>query len=149
MSVDFNHTIVWSRDKNASAAFLTEILGLPSPRTFSHFRVVTTGNGVNIDFLDTDAEITPQHYAFLVSESEFDEIFKRIRERSMQYWADPAKEKAGRDQSPRWRTRPLFRRPRRSFPGNPHPAVWKRRLKSVDGRRTAGPMAGSVISIRR
>ncbi|MCX2723931.1 VOC family protein [Roseibium salinum] len=95
VSVDFNHTIVWSRDKNASAAFLTEILGLPSPRTFSHFRVVTTGNGVNIDFLDTDAEITPQHYAFLVSESEFDEIFKRIRERSMQYWADPAKEKPG------------------------------------------------------
>jgi hypothetical protein len=43
--------------------------------------VVTTDNGTNIDFMTADSEITPQHCAFLVSESEFDEIFGRIRER--------------------------------------------------------------------
>ena len=37
--------------------------------------MVTTDNGANIDFMDTDESITPQHYAFLVSESEFDKIF--------------------------------------------------------------------------
>ena len=57
--------------------------------------MVTTDNGTNIDFMNADSEITPQHYAFLVSESEFDEIFGRIRERSLPYWADPAKAQAG------------------------------------------------------
>jgi catechol 2,3-dioxygenase-like lactoylglutathione lyase family enzyme len=51
--------------------------------------VVTTDNGANIDFMDAEGEITPQHYAFLVSEPEFDEIFGRIRERALAYWADP------------------------------------------------------------
>ena len=57
--------------------------------------MVTTDNGTNIDFMNADSEITPQHYAFLVSESDFDEIFGQIRERSLPYWADPAKTQAG------------------------------------------------------
>jgi len=44
--------------------------------------------------MDTDESITPQHYAFLVSESEFDEIFGRIRDRKLTYWADPGQTKA-------------------------------------------------------
>ena len=56
--------------------------------------MVTTDNGANIDFMDTDESITPQHYAFLVSESEFDEIFGRIRDRKLTYWADPGQTKA-------------------------------------------------------
>jgi hypothetical protein len=35
------------------------------------------------------------HYAFLVSEPEFDTIFNRIRERKLPYWADPFKNKPG------------------------------------------------------
>lgn len=42
-------------------------------------------HGVNIDFMNADSEIKPQHYAFLVSEAEFDEIFGRIRERALPY----------------------------------------------------------------
>ena len=45
--------------------------------------------------MNADAEITPQHYAFLVSESEFDKIFDRVREQSHPYWADPAQTQAG------------------------------------------------------
>ena len=56
--------------------------------------MVTTDNGANIDFMDTDESITPQHYAFLVSKSEFDEIFGRIRDRKLTYWADPGQTKA-------------------------------------------------------
>ncbi len=41
-------------------------------------------------FMDIDNEIKPQHYAFLVSESDFDEIFRRIRQKRLTYWADPA-----------------------------------------------------------
>lgn len=95
MAVDFNHTIVWVRDSEASAAFLSEILGLPAPRPWGPFLVVTTANGTNLDFMNGDGEISTQHYAFLVSESEFDQIFDRVRERSLPYWADPAQTQAG------------------------------------------------------
>ena len=40
-------------------------------------------------------EITPQHYAFLVSDDEFDAIFARIQSRGLSYWADPAKRHSG------------------------------------------------------
>ena len=74
--------------------FLAEILSLPAPKRWGPFLMVTTDNGANIDFMDTDESITPQHYAFLVSESEFDEIFGRIRDRKLTYWADPGQTKA-------------------------------------------------------
>ncbi|MFO1056541.1 MAG: VOC family protein [Dongiaceae bacterium] len=60
-----------------------------------HFQAVTTANGVNIDFADKEGEIRMQHYAFLVSEPEFDGIFGRIRERGLAYWADPARTAPG------------------------------------------------------
>jgi catechol 2,3-dioxygenase-like lactoylglutathione lyase family enzyme len=95
MAIDFNHTIVSARDSGASARFLAEMLGLPAPRKWGPFQMVVTENGANIDFMPTDSEITPQHYAFLVGESEFDKIFGRIRERSLSYWADPSQKQAG------------------------------------------------------
>lgn len=95
MAIDFNHTIVWSKDSKASAAFLAEMLGLPAPSTFGPFQVVATNNDVNVDFADSKSEISAQHYAFLVTEPEFDEILGRIREKRLSYWADPAQSKEG------------------------------------------------------
>jgi catechol 2,3-dioxygenase-like lactoylglutathione lyase family enzyme len=57
--------------------------------------MVVTENGANLDYMDADGEITPQHYAFLISEAEFDEIFGRIRERKLPYWADPGRRQLG------------------------------------------------------
>jgi catechol 2,3-dioxygenase-like lactoylglutathione lyase family enzyme len=96
MAVEFNHTIVWSRDSKVSAGFLTHILGLPAPKKFGPFQVVVTGNGVNVDFMDKDGKIEPQHYAFLVSEEEFDRIFGRVKEQGLTFWADPANTKEGK-----------------------------------------------------
>ena len=95
MPAAFNHTIVWSRDSKASASFLAGILGLPAPRRWGPFEVVTTGNGVNVDFMDKTGAISTQHYAFLVSEAEFDQIFERIQTQGLTYWADPARTKKG------------------------------------------------------
>ena len=95
MPAAFNHTIVWSRDSKASASFLSGILGLPAPRRWGPFEVVTTGNGVNVDFMDKNGAISTQHYAFLVSEAEFDQIFERIQTQGLTYWADPARTKKG------------------------------------------------------
>jgi catechol 2,3-dioxygenase-like lactoylglutathione lyase family enzyme len=95
MAVEFNHTIIWARESKASATFLAAILGLPGPVSWGPFEVVTTMNGVSLDFMDGKDEIHSRHFAFLVSESEFDEIFGRICERGLSYWADPARNKVG------------------------------------------------------
>jgi catechol 2,3-dioxygenase-like lactoylglutathione lyase family enzyme len=89
MPVQLNHTIVSCRDEERSAAFLSGILGLPPPTRFGRFLVVQADNGVSLDFAETTGPITSQHYAFLVSEQEFDAAFDRLRERDLPYWADP------------------------------------------------------------
>jgi catechol 2,3-dioxygenase-like lactoylglutathione lyase family enzyme len=90
MAVELNHTIVHARDADASARFLSEVLGLAAPRRFGPFIVVDVANGVSLDFMSADAdEIIVEHYAFLVSETEFDEIFARLQARGADHYADP------------------------------------------------------------
>lgn len=88
MPVRLNHTIVYCRDKQASASFLSEILGLPAPTNFGPFSVVRVANDVSLDFFE-QGTVHPQHYAFLVDENEFDQIHGRILARGIPYWADP------------------------------------------------------------
>lgn len=95
MAVQFNHTIVHVRDKRESAAFLAEILGLNPPVPYGPFLVVEVDNNASLDYADDHGPAHPQHYAFLVSEPEFDQIFARIRERELPYWADPGKQRPG------------------------------------------------------
>jgi catechol 2,3-dioxygenase-like lactoylglutathione lyase family enzyme len=95
--IELNHTIVHARDKLASANFLAELFGLAAPEPFGpYFLVVRTTNGVSLDFIETDEEFDTQHYAFLVSDEEWDEIFAKIQARGIPYWADPAKREPGR-----------------------------------------------------
>ena len=96
MTVQLNHTIVAARDKRESASFLAEILGLPAPVEFGHFLVVNADNGVSLDFAEVgDDEIHPQHYAFLISEAEFDEVHRRVTERQLPIWPHPYKSQVG------------------------------------------------------
>jgi catechol 2,3-dioxygenase-like lactoylglutathione lyase family enzyme len=89
MTVQLNHTIVHASDREATAAFLTGILGLPEPAAYGPFLVVQVDNDVSLDVLQDSGTISPQHYAFLVSEDAFDAIFGRIKERGLDFWADP------------------------------------------------------------
>ena len=100
MTIRLNHTIVAARDKESAAKFLTNILGLPAPSMVGPFAVVRVSDDTSLDYIDADGEITSQHYAFLVDENEFDEIFERIRERRLTYWADPGRHE--RDQINTW-----------------------------------------------
>lgn len=95
MNVQLNHTIVWCRDKQKSAAFLTGLLGLPDPVPFGPMLVVRLANGVSLDFYAQEGDIASQHYAFLVDEAGFDTVFERIRAAALAYWADPGKQRAG------------------------------------------------------
>ncbi len=89
MAAQLNHTIVSARDNVASATFLAEMLGLEPPSSWGPFMAVETENGVSLDFMTVGTDITAQHYAFLISENEFDEVYGRIRERELPHWADP------------------------------------------------------------
>jgi catechol 2,3-dioxygenase-like lactoylglutathione lyase family enzyme len=96
MAVQLNHTIVHAHDPAASAQFLTEILGVAPPTRFGPFHVVEVDNGVSLDFIQADpGDIPSVHYAFLISEPEFDEIFARITERGLDIWADPGRHEPG------------------------------------------------------
>jgi catechol 2,3-dioxygenase-like lactoylglutathione lyase family enzyme len=97
MTISFNHTIVASRDKQQSAEFLAELFGLPSPKPFGHFMVVALEHDASLDFADVPEgeEIRRQHYAFLVSEEDFDAIYGKIQSRGLQHWADPGAQRPG------------------------------------------------------
>lgn len=92
---ELNHTIVWCSDKQRSAAFLTDILGLPPPRHFFHFLVVELKNGASLDYYQKEGEVARQHYAFLVNDEEFDSSFERIKNLGLTYWADPTRTQPG------------------------------------------------------
>lgn len=95
MPAQLNHTIVWCSNRYRSADFMAGILGLPAPHDFLHFRIVDAANGVSLDFMEKDGKVSPQHYAFLVSDEEFDAGMARIREKGLTFWADPARSRAG------------------------------------------------------
>jgi hypothetical protein len=96
MPVQLNHTIALATDAASSAAQLAEILGLAEPRQWGPFHEVRLANDMTIDFMDSGGQpILGIHYAFLVTEDEFDEIFGRITARGMDYWADPHKQQQG------------------------------------------------------
>lgn len=96
MAVTLNHHIVHARDPQASAQLLSELLGLPAPTAFGIF-IVLQVDGVSLDFMRTEEEkyLVPNHYAFLVSEAEFDTIWQRIQARGIEFFADPAGREKG------------------------------------------------------
>jgi len=97
MSIKFNHTIIAAKDKKQSASWLTELFSLPDPEPFGHFLAVAVANDVSLDYAEVGGgeEIRPQHYAFLVSEDDFDSIYGKIRDRGIEHWADPRRGRPG------------------------------------------------------
>ena len=95
MGIELNHTIVHVHDPWAAARDVAEVLGVAAPASYGPFAVVALGNGVSLDFMADPGEFTSQHYAFLVGEDEFDQIWGRLRERDRRWWADPHQRRPG------------------------------------------------------
>ncbi|MCK7627489.1 VOC family protein [Streptomyces sp. RS10V-4] len=92
-----DHTIVHSKDRFASARFLADLLDAPEPKAYGPFAALKLDNGVTLDYAEHVAggrEFIATHYAFLVTEEEFDGILARIQKRELPYWADPMHTKA-------------------------------------------------------
>lgn len=84
-----NHHIVYATDPEASVRYYTEILGLEPAVKLGAFAVLQVSADTTLDFVATQDDFDRQHYAFLVTETEFDEIFERITTRDIDYWSDP------------------------------------------------------------
>jgi len=89
MTAALDHLIVFARDRDASAAFLADMLGAPAPTRAGHFTQVQVDHGLTVDFMDTSEHVAIQHYAFLVGDAQFDASFAKIAAREQPYWADP------------------------------------------------------------
>jgi catechol 2,3-dioxygenase-like lactoylglutathione lyase family enzyme len=88
MAIILNHTIVPAHDKEASARFFARIFGLKYERSTGHFAPVRVNETLTLDFDDADSFDT-HHYAFHVSDAEFDAIFKRVQEAGFAYGSEP------------------------------------------------------------
>jgi catechol 2,3-dioxygenase-like lactoylglutathione lyase family enzyme len=87
MVISLNHTIVPARDKTAAAKFFADLFGLKRGRTryFAPVRV----NGTLTLLFDDDAKFESHHYAFHVSNREFDAILRRIKAANIVFGSAP------------------------------------------------------------
>ena len=95
MKPQLNHLIVWATDRRVRLEHSAAVADTGPPTEYGHFTQVETGNGVTLDFADTAGGPSSGHLAFLVTESQFDEIFERIVEMEVPYWADPRRSEPG------------------------------------------------------
>jgi len=91
---ELNHIIIPARDKQASAQFLADILGVTPGAQWGPFIPVRTANGVTLDFVDSK-DVRTQHYAFLVNDQEFDWGLARLQKDGVKIYAGPHKELPG------------------------------------------------------
>lgn len=94
--MQLNHVIVYCSDRSKSSNFLTDILGRPAAIRFGPFHVVALDNGASLDYMQTNAAISPQHYAFLITEDEFDAALEALKSKGCKFWADPGQMREGR-----------------------------------------------------
>ena len=89
MTITLNHTIVWTRDKNAADRLFAKIFGLHFEGSGGHFAPVRVNDTLTLDFADAKGSIAGQHYAFHVSGTEFDAILQRVKDAGLTFGSGP------------------------------------------------------------
>lgn len=88
MSITLNHTIVPAHDKEKTARFYTRIFGFEYIGAFASFIVIRINETLCFDFAVKE-QFESHHYAFKVSDDEFDQIFARIKAEGIVYGSSP------------------------------------------------------------
>jgi catechol 2,3-dioxygenase-like lactoylglutathione lyase family enzyme len=88
MAITLNHTIVPSHAKAASAEFFARIMGLGETAAAGPFIQVRVNGDLALDYDDRDT-FDAHHYAFVVSDREFEEIFERLKREHVEYGSGP------------------------------------------------------------
>ena len=153
MTVELNHTIVWCRDQQRRRR--------SSPRSSAGRRRRGSGpssssrstTASRSTYHETDEEIAEQHYAFLIGEDDFDDIFGRIVERGLDHWADPMRSHAGEINHHDGGRGVVLPRSRRAPARDHHPSVRQRFVTRCSphtaGRTRALPVPRSRCACRR
>jgi catechol 2,3-dioxygenase-like lactoylglutathione lyase family enzyme len=89
ITITLNHTIIPARDKEAAARFFAEIFGLRFEGSGGHFAPVRVNDTLTLDFADAKGTIASQHYAFHVSDAEFDAILQRVNDAGLAFGSGP------------------------------------------------------------
>ncbi|MEV6931645.1 DUF4440 domain-containing protein [Dactylosporangium sp. NPDC051485] len=89
MTVRLDHTFVHARDARRAARDLADTLGLPEPSWSGPFPAVRLDDGTLLEFVEVTGEVTTQHYAFAVTEDDFDAVLARLRQQGRPFWAGP------------------------------------------------------------
>ena len=88
MTIELNHTIVPSFDKEASAKFFARVFGLAYEGPAGHFAPVQVNDSLTLDF-STATDFKSHHLAFKVSDEEFDAIFGRVQAEGIPFGSRP------------------------------------------------------------
>jgi catechol 2,3-dioxygenase-like lactoylglutathione lyase family enzyme len=96
MTIRLDHTIVPAKDKIASAEFFAAIFGLTVKPGPGYFAQVQVNESLTFDFADKSGPAESHHYAFHVSEEEFEAIFSRVKARGIPYGSEPHSHTDGR-----------------------------------------------------
>ena len=88
MAIYLDHTIVPAHDKEKSAKFLAGIMGLEYNGLFGHFAPVKVNEHLSLDF-DNRTDFQGSHYAFIVTDDEFDGILGRVQSAGLKYGSSP------------------------------------------------------------
>ena len=87
MAIKLDHTIVPARDKLASAEFFADMFGLTvKPGYFVQVRI---NDELTLDFSEHAGPVQSNHYAFHVTDAEFDEVLNRVKDRGIRYGSGP------------------------------------------------------------
>jgi catechol 2,3-dioxygenase-like lactoylglutathione lyase family enzyme len=99
MAVKLNHLIVPAKDKVASAQLFAEIFGLEVKPSQGRFAQVPIDEHLTINFADDEhtrdilhfvpEQLESHHYAFHVTDEEFDGIFERVKAKGLTYGSGP------------------------------------------------------------
>ena len=94
MPISLNHTIVPSHDKEQAARFFADLFGLEYRGLDGHFAPVHVNDSLTLDWDNRD-QFDGHHYAFLVNDEEFDQIFGRIKDQGIVYGSGPGSHRDG------------------------------------------------------
>jgi catechol 2,3-dioxygenase-like lactoylglutathione lyase family enzyme len=96
MTIRLDHTIIPAKDKTTAAEFFAEIFGLAVKPDQSYFAQVRVNESLTLDFADAPDPGPGHHYAFHVSEGEFEAIFARVKAKGIPYGSGPYRHTDGR-----------------------------------------------------
>ena len=96
MTMQLDHTIVPSRDKKASARFFADIFGLTVTQGGGYFAQVRINETLTFDFAEDPHPPEGLHYAFHITEAEFDAILGRVKAKDIPFGSEPDSPANGR-----------------------------------------------------